>query len=151
MKDALIPQLKKRRNAYHYPGPALLLLGRCSAHFGPEVSEFLNQNSLHLLYIPPISHMIHTWVPTATFVTFSSVFGCFSFWDHNKRLMANSNRTENVNIKTSHMIQFISGFFAAAVPTSVIRSFRNAEISLCRDGQEIRWLTTPGTVRHFDA
>jgi hypothetical protein len=49
------------------------------------------------------------------------------------------------------MTQLINGFLAAAVPTDIIESFRNAGISLCRDGQEIRCLTTPGTVRRFNA
>jgi hypothetical protein len=49
------------------------------------------------------------------------------------------------------MIQLINGFRAAAVPTNIVKSFRNAGISLCRDEQDIRCPITPGTVRRFNA
>jgi hypothetical protein len=137
MKDTLIPELKEWRRPCHYSSPAFSLLDNCSAHLGPEVSILPNQNNLHLLYIPLHSSRLPRCLD-------ASVFGI------TKRLIANPNPTENVNTKTSRMIQLMNAFLAAAVRTNIIKSFRHAGISLSRDGKEIRHMALPRTLTRFD-
>lgn len=138
LKDTVIPDLRKRRALHKYSGPAFLLLDNCSAHYGPDITALANQNNLHFLYIPPHSSHFLQCLDV-------SVFGI------TKRLIANINRVEKVNIQTEHMIRLVNGFLAAAVPTNIIKSFKNAGISIARTGRDIRCKVTPETVRLFNA
>jgi hypothetical protein len=134
MKDTLVPDLQRRRVAHDYWGPAFLLLDSCSAHFGPDVTDISEANNLKLLYIPAHSSHFLQCLDVC-------VFGVA------KRLIRKINRTEAVNVQTSHIIQLVNGFLSAAVPTNIVKSFRNVGISLKRIGLEISCKTTPDTVR----
>jgi hypothetical protein len=79
-----------------------LLLDICSAHSRDDVSLILEANNLHLLYIPPHSSHFLQCLDV-------SVFGTA------KEMINRTNRTEDVNIQTAHIIQLVNGFPSAAV------------------------------------
>jgi hypothetical protein len=103
LDDTFVPDLQRRRVAFDYWGPAFLLLDKCSLHFGEGVTKIWDEHNLKLLHIPPhSSHFLQCLD--------ARVLGIA------KRRIREVNHTEEVNIKTSHDIQFMNEFFSAAVP-----------------------------------
>jgi hypothetical protein len=136
MKDTFAPALEIRRQIHHYAGPAYLLLDNCSAHFGPDISQLCTAHNVHLLFIPPHSSHFLQCLDVC-------IFGL------TKRIISSLNRTEDVNIQTQHLIKMVNGFLAAATPTNIIKSFKNAGISVTRNGRSLACLATIATVRLF--
>jgi hypothetical protein len=137
LKDALVPDLQRRRIAFHYWGPAFLLLDGCSPHFSEGVTKFSDESNLKLLYIPPHSSHLLQCLDVC-------VFGIA------KRRIPKINRTEEVNSQISHIIQLMNGFLSAALPMNLIEPFRNVGISLNRVGLQIRCAVTPNNVRLWE-
>jgi hypothetical protein len=137
-KDSFIPDLVAKRARYAYDGPAYLILDNCSSHAGPGVDALCEANNVTLMFLPPHSSHFLQCLDV-------SLFGIV------KNNIRKINKTEDVNVQTSHIIQVLNGFMSAATPTNIIKSYRNSGLSLRRDGMKTFCDVTPDTVRLYVA
>jgi hypothetical protein len=58
---------------------------------------------------------------------------------------------DDVNIQTSYILQILDGFMSTAVPTNIVKSFKNPRISIRGEGQQVFCHVTAETVRLYPA
>jgi hypothetical protein len=135
LESTFVPELQRRRQARHYDGPAILMLYNCTAHTTPKFAEICGQyRIIPVLLSPHSSNQLQ--------VLDFSLFGV------TKRLIARVNRMEGVTVQTAHVCDVVNAFFAACTPINIVKSFRNAGISLLPDDtHEIICQITPETTR----
>jgi hypothetical protein len=139
LENTFIQELKKRREAYGYPGPAVLIMDNCTAHSSGAIDATYQAHGVTPLPLPPHSSNQLQALDL-------SIFGV------TKRHIQRINRMENLNIQSKHIAQVVCSFMAAATPVNVVRTFRNAGIVLvvgntrlfCRvDPTQARYLLRP--------
>jgi hypothetical protein len=90
------------------------------------------RNGLAWFYLPPHSSHFLQCVDL-------SIFGL------TKRQISAINARED--IQTSHILQILNRFMSTAVPTHIVKSFKNSGISIRREGQQVFFHVTAENVR----
>jgi hypothetical protein len=117
LTETFIPEVLRRREAFGYAGPAVLIIDNCTAHTGAEVDEWCEGHGIRVCPLPP--HSSNQVQPLDL-----STFGV------TKRLIARVNRMENVNVQSAHIAQVVSAFMSASSPLNVVGTFLSAGIAL---------------------
>lgn len=123
-QETFVPELTRRRGLFGYDGPAVLLMDNCSCHMSDRISELCEREHVRRLYFPP--HRSNQLQPLDL-----SLFGV------TKRLLAQMNRLEAVNIQTRHIAQVVSAFMSAATPTNIVKTFSLSGMALIVDSEGI--------------
>jgi hypothetical protein len=122
VKETFLRDLRKRREAFGYIGPAILLMDNCSCHATAPFLEFCQSEHLIPLYFPP--HSSNQLQPLDLLI-----FGV------TKRLLLRVNRLDSVNVQSSHIAQVVCSFMSAATPLNILRTFSLSGICvMCDEG-----------------
>jgi hypothetical protein len=124
-KDTFVPEVVARRARSSYQGPAYLIMDNCTAHRGHIFETLCAENNIIPVPLPPDSS--NQLQPLDL-----SLFGA------TKRHILGANRHEEGNLQSRHICEVLTGFLSAAVPPSIVASFRNGGISLVLEGNEPR-------------
>jgi hypothetical protein len=110
----------------NYDGPVFLILDNCSVHDGAEFHDQCRVCRIVALFIPP--HSSHFVQPLDL-----CLFGRL------KNPVEKMHQTAKCNIQMHHILRVINVFQSAAVTTTVVATFRNADLTLfdVLDGEKI--------------
>jgi hypothetical protein len=124
--DTFVPEIQKRRSNFGYRGLAILIMDNCTAHKGPNFEELKVSENIEILWLPPHSS---NQLQMLDLVIFGVTKG------HISRM----NKLEKCNIQTRHIAEIVDSFMAAAVPSNIVKSFRNGGIIIRRDADNNIW------------
>jgi hypothetical protein len=125
LEETFIPELRRRREAFGYLGPAVILLDNCSCHATQRFAEFCEREHVIPLYFP--AHSSNQLQPLDL-----SIFGI------TKRLLARTNRLDSVNIQSAHIARVVCSFMSSANPLNIIHTFSLSGICLVSDDDVLR-------------
>jgi hypothetical protein len=133
-KNIFVPEIERRRDVYSYNSLIYLMLDNCSPHTNDDFNTLCSEFGVIPVFLPPHSS-------NQTQVLDLSIFGL------TKRLIAHINRVEDTNIQSDHIAKVVCSFMSAASPMNIIKSFRNAGISLAVEHGTLLCKITPETAR----
>jgi hypothetical protein len=135
LDSTFVSEVERRRQDRQHKGPAFLMLDNCTAHTTTRFAQICQDHRIVPIFLPPHSF-------NQLQVLDLSLFGV------TKRLIAHVNRMEGVTVQTMHVSDVVNAFIAACTPINVVKSLRNAGISLLSDEtHEIICQITPETTR----
>jgi hypothetical protein len=134
LTEIFVPEVLRRREAFSYAGPVVLIIDNCTAHTGAEIDELCGEYGIRVCPLPP--HSSNQMQPLDL-----STFGV------TKRLIARVNRMETVNVQSSHIAQVVSAFMSASSPLNVVGTFLSAGIALSLDAGADFSAVLPGSTR----
>jgi hypothetical protein len=133
-EETFLPELRTRREAFQYQGPAVLMLDNCSSHATERFLQACNRERVIPYYFPP--HSSNQLQPLDL-----SLFGIC------KRLLVRVNRLDSVNIQSRHIAQVVSTFMSAATPINIVKTFGLSGIALILDDGILRCQVRPDMAR----
>jgi hypothetical protein len=115
-REIFLNELKAKRAATRYCGPAILILDGCTAHDGDYFWDTCLRKNVIAIPIP--AHDSNQGQPCDV-----GLFGL------TKQLITRLNKPEDENIQSLHITKLVSAYYSACNDVNVITSVRNAGIS----------------------